>query len=64
MTELAMDGLRDLRSRNIHSAGNNSQNDGVVLVQLCVGVDVRLLHGSGAVELPVVEDCSLWFTKQ
>ena len=29
-------------------------NDDVVLAQLGVGVDVRLLHGGGAVELPVV----------
>ena len=54
MTELALDELQDLCSRNIHTAGNNSQNDGVVLVQLRVGIDVRLLHGGGAVELPVV----------
>ena len=54
MTELAMNELQDLCSRNIRTAGNNSQNDGVVLVQLGVGVDVRLLPGGGAVELPIV----------
>ena len=54
MTELALDELQDLCSSNIRTAGNNLQNDGVVLVQLSVGIDVRLLHGGGAVELPVV----------
>ena len=54
MTELAMNELQDLCSRNIRTAGNNSQNDGVVLVQLGVGVDVWLLPGGGAVELPIV----------
>ena len=34
--------LQDLCSRNIHTAGNNSQNDGVVLVQLGVGIDVTI----------------------
>ena len=54
MTELAMDDLQDLCSGNIRTAGNNLQNDGVVLVQLSVGVDVRLLNGGSTVELPVV----------
>ena len=54
MTGLATGGLQDLCSRNIRTAGNNSQNNGVVLVQLGVGVDERLLHVGSAVELPVV----------
>ena len=41
MTELATDGLQDLCSEDVCTAGNNSQNDGVVLVQLSVGVDGR-----------------------
>ena len=42
MTELATDGLQDLCSGNIRTAGNNLQNAGVVLVQLGVGVDVKI----------------------
>ena len=64
MTELALDELQDLCSRNIHTAGNNSQNDGVVLVQLGVGIDERLLHGGCAVEMPEVAVCSCGLLKQ
>ena len=42
MIELATDRLQDLCSKNICTAGNNSQNDGVVVVQLGVGVDVKI----------------------
>ena len=42
MTELAMNELQDLCSWNIRTAGNNSQNDDVVLVQLGVGVDLTI----------------------
>ena len=42
MTKLATDGLQDLCSENIRTAGNNLQNDSVVLVQLGVGVDVKI----------------------
>ena len=39
---MATDGLQDLYSGNIRTVGNNSQDDGVVLVQLGVGVDVMI----------------------
>ena len=49
-----MNGLQDLCSRRIRTAWQQLAKDGVVLVQLGVGVGVRLLHGGSAVELPVV----------
>ena len=64
MTELTMYGIQDLCSRRIRTARQQLANDGVVLVQLGVGIDVRLIHGGVIVELPVVTVCSLWFTEQ
>ena len=54
MTELTMNGLQDLCSRRIRTAWQHLVYNGVVLVQLGVGVGVRLLRGNSAVELPVV----------
>ena len=54
MTELTMNGLQDLSSRRIRTAWQQLAYNGVVLVQLGVGVGVRLLRGGSAVELPVV----------
>ena len=59
MTELTMNGLQDLCSGRIRTACQQLANDGVVLVQLGVGIDVRLLHRGSAVELPVVAVCGL-----
>ena len=54
MTELTMNGLQDLCSRRIRTAWQQLVYNGVVLVQLGVGIGVRLLRGDSAVELPVV----------
>ena len=42
MTELAIGDLQDLCKGNIRTVGNNSQNDDVVLIQLGVGVGVKI----------------------
>ena len=52
-----MNGLQDLCSRRIHTAWQQLAYNGVVLIQLGVGVGVRLLRGSSTVELPIVVVC-------
>ena len=54
-----MNGIQDLCSRRIRTAWQQLAYSVVVLVQLGVGVGVRLLHSGGAVELPVVSDIVL-----
>ena len=49
-----MNGLQDLCSRRICTAWQQLTYNGVVLVQLGVGVGVRLLRGGSTVELPLV----------
>ena len=59
VTELTMNGIQDLCSRRIRTAWQQLAYSVVVLVQLGVGVGVRLLRSGGAVELPVVSDIVL-----
>ena len=54
VTELTMNGLQDLCSRRICTAWQQLAYNGVVLVQLGVGIGVRLLRGGSTVKLPVV----------
>ena len=49
-----MNGIQDLCCRRIHTAWQRLAYNGVVLVQLGVGIRVRLLRGGSAVELPIV----------
>ena len=49
-----MNGLQDLCSRRIRTAWQQLPYNGVVLVQLRVGIGVRILRGGSAVELRVV----------
>ena len=58
-----MNGLQDLCSRRIRTTWQQLAYNGVVLVQLGVGVGVRLLRGGSAVELPVVAVCGLLNSK-
>ena len=54
VTELTMNGIQDFCSRRIRTAWQQLAYNVVVLIQLGVGVGVRLLHGGSTVELPVV----------